>query len=46
MDNKPNEQFIIIQAAIESNNKEMKYNKQDSGEKMTNLTEDFKAILA
>ena len=46
MDNKSDEKFIITQAAIEANKKEMKYNKQDSDKKMMNPTEDFKAMLA
>ena len=46
MDNKSDENFIIIQAAIESNKQDMKSNKQYSDEKMMNLTEDFKAMLA
>ena len=46
MDNKYDEQFIIMQATIKSNKQEIKSNKQDSDEKMMNLTEDFKAILA
>ena len=33
MDNKSDEQFIITQAAIESNKQDMKSNKQDSDEK-------------
>ena len=46
MDNKSDEQFIIMQAAIEANKQQMKNNKQDSDEKMMKLTEDFKAVIA
>ena len=46
MYNKSEEQFIIIQASIEANNPDIKSNKQESDEKMTKLTEDFKSILA
>ena len=46
MDNNSDEYFIIMQAAIEANNQTMKSNKQDSDEKMINLAEYFKAILA
>ena len=42
MDNKSNEQFIIMKSAIESNKQDMKYDKQDYYEKMMNLIEDFK----
>ena len=45
MDNQSYEQFIIMQATIESNKQEIKINKQDSDEKMTKFIEDFKAIL-
>ena len=45
MDNKYHEQFITMQASIEVNKKEMKYNKQDSDDKMLKVTEDFKAML-
>ena len=34
MDNKSDEQFIIMQAAIETKKQEMRFNKQDSDEKM------------
>ena len=46
MYNKYEEQFIIIQDSIKANNPDIKSNKQDSDEKMTKLTEDFKSILA
>ena len=46
MDNKSDEQFIIMQAAIESNKQDMKPNKQDYEEKIMKLTEDFKEMLA
>ena len=46
MDNNSDEQFIIMQAAIEYNKQEIKANKQDSDDKMMNLTEDFKPMLA
>ena len=39
MENKSYEQFIIMQAAIESNKQYIKANKQDSDQKMTNFTE-------
>ena len=45
MDKKSDENFITMQAAIESNKQEMKAKKQDSDEKMMKLIEDFKAIL-
>ena len=45
MDNKYDEQFIIMQAKIETNKQYMKTNKQDSDEKMMKLTEYFKAML-
>ena len=38
-DNKPYEQFIIMQAEIEANKQDMNFNKQGSDEKMTNFTE-------
>ena len=44
--NKYDRKFIIMQAAIEPNKKYMKSNNQDSDDKMVNLTEDFKAMLA
>ena len=46
MENNYNEQLIIMQAAIEVNTQDMKANKQESDEKMTKFTEEFKAILA
>ena len=46
MDNKSDEQFIIMQAIIEANKQEMKSNKKDPNEKIMKLTEDFKEILA
>ena len=46
MDTKSDEQFIIMQDVIESNNQEMKSNKQDSDEKNINITEDFKVMLS
>ena len=45
MYNKSDEQFIITESAIEANNQEIKANKQDSDEKMMELTEYSKAIL-
>ena len=45
MDNNYDEQFIIMQATIETNKQDMKSNKQDSGDKMMKATEDFKAML-
>ena len=38
MDNKPDKQFLIIQATIEANNQEL-------DDKMKKLTEDLKAII-
>ena len=38
--------FIIMQAAIESNKQEMRPNKQDSDEKMTQFTVKFETMLA
>ena len=46
IDNNYDEHFIIMQATIEDNKKEMKYNKQDSDDKIMKLTENFKVILA
>ena len=46
MDNKYDEQFIIMKAVIESNNQGMKASKKDSDEKMVKLAEYFKSILA
>ena len=45
MDNKSDEQFIILQSTIESNKQDMKSNKQESDEKMMNLTEYLKAMI-
>ena len=39
MENKSDEQFIIMKAVIEANKQEMKANNQDSDEKMTKLSE-------
>ena len=44
MDNDSDEHFITTQSTIESNKQYMKYNKQDSDEKMMKLPEDFKAM--
>ena len=46
MENIYDEQFIIVQAAIEYNKQEMKANKQDSDEKMTQFTVKFETMLA
>ena len=46
MDNKSDENFIIIPATIESKKQDMKANTQYSYEKMMNLTEDFKEMIA
>ena len=45
MENKSDEKFIVIQAAIESNNQDMKSNEQDSDEKMKKFIEYFKEML-
>ena len=45
MDKNSDEQFIIMQAAIEANNQEMKSNKKDSNEKIMKLTEDLKSMI-
>ena len=45
MDNNSDERFTIIQSTIEPKNRYMKANKQNSNEKMRNITEAFKAIL-
>ena len=42
MEKKSDEQFIIIQVAIEYNKQYMKSNKQDSDDKIMTVTEDFK----
>ena len=39
IENKSDEKFIIMQASIDANKKQMKANKQDSGDKMTKFTE-------
>ena len=39
MENKSDEQFIIMQAVIETNKQEMRDNKKDSDEKMTKFIE-------
>ena len=39
MENKYDEQFILIQAEIEAKNQETKVNKQEADEKMTTFTE-------
>ena len=39
-------QRIIVKSTIEANNQETKDNKQDSDEKMTKFTEEFKTMLA
>ena len=46
MQNKSDEWFIIAQAAIEANKKDIRANNQDSDEIMTKLTEEFKKMLA
>ena len=46
MDNTSNEKFIITQAKIGANKQEIKSNRQESDEKMTNLTEEIKPMLA
>ena len=46
MDNKSDEQFLIIQAKIEANKQDMKANNKDSDDKMMNFIEDFKINLA
>ena len=45
MDNKSDEQFLIMQGSIEANNQEMKSNKQYSDDKMIKVTSDFKSII-
>ena len=45
MDNNSDERFTIIQSTIEPKNRYMKANKQNSNEKMRNITEAFKAML-
>ena len=46
MNNKYDEQSIIMQADIETNKQEMKANNQDSDGEIINLTEDFKEMLS
>ena len=46
MENRSDEHFIIMQAANEVNKQDMKANKKDSDDKMTNIKEYFKAIIA
>ena len=46
MDNKYDEQFIIMKSAIEFNKQEMKSNRQDSDNKMMKLTKYVKVMLA
>ena len=46
MEKNYDEQFIIMQAVIEANKWEMRSNKQDSGEKMTQFIVKFETILA
>ena len=45
-DKNSDEHFIIMQATIKYNKKEMKSNKQDSDDKMTQFTEELKRMLA
>ena len=45
MDNKYDEQLIIMKTAIEDNKQEMKANNQDSDEKMLKLSEEEKKCL-
>ena len=45
MDNNSYEQFIIMQAAIETKNQEMKSNKKDFDDKTMKVTEDLKAMI-
>ena len=45
MDNRSDEQFIIMKNTIEANKQKTKSNKQDSDEKIMKLTEYFKAML-
>ena len=46
MENESDEQFIIMQAPIESNKQDMKSGKKYSDEKIIKFPEEFKAILA
>ena len=45
MDNKYDENFIVLQAAIEDNKQEIKSKNQHYDDKMMKLTEDFKSML-
>ena len=45
MENKYDEQYIIMQAAIEDNKEDRKAKKQDSDEKITQFTVKFKTML-
>ena len=45
MDNKSDEQFIILQAAIEPNKQEIKATNHDSDNKMMKIKEDSKSML-
>ena len=46
MENKSDEQFIIMQAAIEDNKQETKSNKKDSDEKIMQFTEILNNLTA
>ena len=46
MDNIYDEKIIIIKSAIETNKHKMRANKQDSDEKTTKFTEEFKTMIA
>ena len=46
MDNNSDEYFITMQDAIESNKTDMKSNNHDLGEKVINITEEFKGVIA
>ena len=46
MDNKSDENFIIMQSSIEYNKQEMKSKKKDSDEKSTKLSEESKIMFA
>ena len=45
MENKSDEQFVTMQAAIEANKQYMRSNKQDYDDKMKKSTEEFKIML-
>ena len=45
MDNKSDKHLIVIKYTIEANKKEMKSNRQNSGDKMMKVTEHFKEML-